>query len=236
MRVITYYRVSTEMQIDSGAGLAAQEDTCKAWTEKNGFKIDQSFTEKAISGAAPLDKRPALFNAICSLKDGDILLVSRLDRLSRDLYGALMIEEMIVARKARIVSAAGEGTDSCDPGAKMMKDMFRVVAAFERDLTRVRIKAALAAKKQRGERAGSLRFGFIVGPDRKLMIDPDKQAHIDKIRELRAKGYIVSDIINELNSTGLLNRKNKKWTNDSLPRAMRAHGIRTSHLTNRSWS
>ena len=64
MKVIAYYRVSTDMQVDSGAGLAAQEDICKAWCAKNNTHISQSFTEKAISGAAPLDKRPALFNAI----------------------------------------------------------------------------------------------------------------------------------------------------------------------------
>ncbi len=225
MKVIAYYRVSTEMQIESGAGLAAQENICKEWSQRNGLQIDLSFTEKAISGAAPLDKRPALFNAICRLEEGDYLLVSRLDRLSRDLYGSLLIEEMITAKKAKIVSAAGEGTDSVDPGAKMMRDMFRVVAAFERDITRVRIKSALAAKKARGERAGQLRFGYIVGPDKKLMVDPAVRPHLDKIRELRAKGYGILQLRDEMNALGLLNRGNRKWTHDSIHKALKAHNI-----------
>lgn len=236
MKVIAYYRVSTEMQIESGAGLSAQEDICKQWAQKNGFEIHHSFVEKAISGAAPLDKRPALFNAICSLEPDSVLLVSRLDRLSRNLYGALLIEEMIRDKKSRIVSAAGEGTDSADPGAKMMRDMFRVVAAFERDITRVRIKSALAAKKARGERAGSLRFGFMVGPDKKLVINPACIPHLEKMKELRSKGVFMADIAQEMNKLGLLNRKNKLWTHDSVWRALRAHGIKTAHPIKRSWS
>lgn len=236
MKVITYFRVSTEMQVDSGAGLSAQEDICAQWAKKHGLEITQSFIEKAISGAAPLDKRPALFNAISALGKGDILLVARLDRLSRDLYGGIIIEEAVAHQKARIVSAAGEGTESDDPGSKMIREIIRVVAGFERNITQFRIKAALAAKKARGERAGSLPFGLMVGPDRKLTPNPQEKPQVEKMAELREKGYGIKQIAQELNAQGLLNRKDRKWTHDSMWRAMRASKINTGYLNRRSWS
>jgi DNA invertase Pin-like site-specific DNA recombinase len=236
MKVIAYFRVSTGMQIESGAGMSSQEDICSAWTKKHGLEISQSFVEKPMSGAAPLDKRPALFNAISSLKEGDILLVARLDRLSRDLYGGILIEEAVAHQKARIVSAAGEGTESDDPGAKMIREIIRVVAGFERNITQFRIKAALAAKKARGERAGSLPFGLMVGSDKKLIPNPAEQPQVEKMIELRKAGYSLKQTAEELNSLGLLNRKNRNWQHDSLWRALKQTPIGTRHATRRSWS
>jgi len=235
-KVIAYFRVSTEMQVESGAGLAAQQTICHEWAKKHGHSIHQEFTEKAISGAAPLDKRPALFNAISCLGKGDILLIARLDRLSRDLYGGILIEEAVTHQKAKIVSAAGEGTESDDPGSKMIREIIRVVAGFERNITQFRIKAALAAKKARGERAGSLPFGLIVGPDRKLMPDPAKKEHVEKMVELRSSGWTLNEIKLELNRLGLLNRKDKLWTHDSIWRAMKQTPMGSRSLTKRSWS
>lgn len=236
MKVIAYYRVSTDMQIDSGAGLASQEDICKAWCSKNNLEICRSFVEKAISGAAPLDKRPALFNAISVLGKGDILLVSRLDRISRDLYGGILIDEAIAHQKAKIVSAAGEGTENDDPASKMIREIIRVVAGFERNITQFRIKAALAAKKARGEQAGSLRFGLMVGPDKKLMPDPKEKPHLDKMVEFRKMGLSLKQTAQEMNAIGLLNRLDRKWTHDSIARALKQTPIGSGYVINRSWS
>jgi len=236
MKVVAYYRVSTEMQVDSGAGLSAQEDICKAWCEKHHTHVTESYIEKAISGASALDKRPALMKAIASLEEGDILLIARLDRLSRDLYGGIMIDEAVAHQKAKIVSAAGEGTDSDDPAAKMIRDIIRVVAGFERNITRFRIKAALAAKKARGERAGSLPFGWMVGPDKKLMPNPSESNHVREMILLRIDGYGMKKIAQKMNEKGLLNRKEKLWTHDSIWRAMKKTYLGTKSLTRRSWS
>jgi len=236
MRVIAYYRVSTDMQVDSGAGLSAQEDICKAWCAKNNTTLSESFIEKAISGAAPLDKRPALFKAISSLGKGDILLVARLDRLSRDIYGGIMIDEAVAHQKAKVISAAGEGTDSDDPASKMIRDIIRVVAGFERSITQFRIKAALAAKKARGERVGAIPFGYALGPNRKLIHKDDEQPTVARMVSYREKGYSLRQLAEKLNEEGLLNRNGSRWTHDSITNALKYTPIGTKHLTNRSWS
>ena len=236
MKAVAYYRVSRPVQIESGAGLASQEDICKEWADKNGYEIKESFTEKAISGAAPIDKHPALFNAIYSLEAGDILLVSRLDRLSRDLYGGLLIDELVAKKKATVRSAAGEGTDSMDPGAVMMKSMFRLVAGFERNITQFRIKAALAAKRARGEPVGYIPFGFEVGADKKLHPKEEHQVVIRKIIEYRKEGLSLRSISNRLNEAGIYNSNGNPWNNSSMFNVLKRTEIGTKHPTRRSWS
>lgn len=236
IKIIAYYRVSTSMQIDSGAGLCAQQDICTEWARKQGMTIEESFIEKAISGAASLNKRPALFNAIYALGAGDILLVSRLDRLSRDLYGGILIDELVAKKKAKVVSAAGEGTENEDPANQMMKNMFRVVAGFERGITQFRIKAALAAKKARGERVGSIPFGYELGDNRKLRPNPKEVPTVEKMIEYRKQGMSLRKIASQINEDGLRNRKGSLWTSDSLSNALKYTEVGTAHPTRRSWS
>lgn len=236
MKIVVYYRVSTSMQIDSGAGLSAQEDICKEWARKQGKEISLSFTEKAISGAAPLDKRPALFDAIYNLSEGDILLVSRLDRLSRDLYGGILIDELVSKKKARVISAAGEGTESDDPANQMMKNMFRVVAGFERGITQFRIKAALAAKKAKGERVGSIPFGWELGEQRKLRPKLSEMPIVEKMIELRKQQLSMLKIAKALNAEGLKNKNGNKWNHVSVYNCLKHTPIGTTHPTRRSWS
>lgn len=236
MRVIAYYRVSTDMQIDSGAGLSSQEDICNAWCLRNNTHISESFVEKAISGAAPLDKRPALFKAISALGKGDVLLVARLDRLSRDIYGGIVIDEAVAHQKARVISAAGEGTDSDDPASKMIRDIIRVVAGFERSITQFRIKAALAAKKARGERVGPIPFGYELGDNKRLRPNEFEQSVVQKMIEYRQQGHSMNKVAEKINLDGFLNKQGKKWSNGTIFNALKYTDYGTQHLTRRSWS
>lgn len=231
MKIIAYYRVSTPMQIDSGAGLAAQYDLCHAWAKQRGIPIEKEFTEKAISGAAPLEKRPALFQAIYELQKGDILLVARLDRLSRDLYGGIIIDELIAEKKAQVISVAGEGTEGEDPANKMIKNMFRVVSGFERNLTQFRIKHALAAKKARGEKVGGYTpFGYDVGSDgRKLITREDEQCTIRKMVEYRMQGDSIRQVLQKLNEASIFNRHGQKWNHMSIWNALKRTSIGTKN-------
>jgi DNA invertase Pin-like site-specific DNA recombinase len=236
MKVYAYYRVSTDMQIDSGAGLASQEDICNAWCLRNNTHITRSFVEKAISGAAPLDKRPALFQAITCLEKGDVLLVSRLDRLSRDIYGGIVIDEAVAHQEGRVISAAGEGTDSDDPASKMIRDIIRVVAGFERSITQFRIKAALAAKKARGERVGPIPFGYQLGKDRKLYPSPEEQVYVEQMIEYRKQGLSMTQVAEKMNEKGVLSRLGKPWSKNSLFTTLKYTEHGTQHLTRRKWS
>src|SRR5206468_4066133 len=65
--------------------------------------------------------RPVLLDAVAALKRGDVLLIAKRDRLGRDVIAVAMIERLIERKGARVVSAAGEGTDSNDPTVMLMR-------------------------------------------------------------------------------------------------------------------
>jgi len=221
MKVYVYLRVSTDQQQDSGAGLSAQEDACRQWAQRKGVSIEKIFIEEAVSGSVAIDGRPALKDAISSMRKGDVLLVSKRDRLGRDVRNLVKIEDEVKARKGRIISAAGEGTDSDGTNDIFMRGIFDLVSQHERNIIRDRTKAALQAKKARGERVGYVPFGYRLCADQvHIEKDEREQDVIRQISELRRDGFSTREIAYELNLRAAFNRGGAKWNHASIHRAM----------------
>jgi DNA invertase Pin-like site-specific DNA recombinase len=105
--------------------------------------------------------------AIIALKRGDVLLVAKRDRLGRDIYEILGIQRLIDRRGARVVSAAGEGTDAHSPSDVLMRGLIDQFAQYERHMIAAKTKAALQAKRARGERVSRFPpFGFAFTAER----------------------------------------------------------------------
>ena len=162
MKVVAYLRVSTEQQAGSGLGLEAQLASIEEYARKNELKLDKVLIDSGISGTASLENRPSLVEALGLIEEGTILLVSKLDRLSRDPLVLLLVEDSVKKSGGRIVSAAGEGTDSEDPSQILLRRILSAVAENEAKLVSVRTKAALKAKQARGEWVGRPPFGYEV--------------------------------------------------------------------------
>jgi DNA invertase Pin-like site-specific DNA recombinase len=155
-RAIGYIRVSTEQQADSGLGLEAQQTNIAGAALRLGLELSRTFVDAGTSGSLAIEDRPVLLDAVATLRRGDVLLVAKRDRLGRDVIAVAMIERLIAKRGARVVSAAGEGTDSDDPAALLMRRLIDSFAEYERALIAARTRAALAAKRRRGERVSGL--------------------------------------------------------------------------------
>lgn len=155
MKAIAYLRVSTTHQAESGLGIEAQRAACETWAVDNGAELADVFTDEGISGAADVDKRPALLLALDALEAGAVLLVAKRDRLSRKKTTMGLIEYMVDKAGAELVSAAGEGTNTDDPmSALIQTTIYDLLAQMERVQASMRTKAALAAKRARGEKTG----------------------------------------------------------------------------------
>jgi len=217
MAYIAYLRVSTQGQAESGAGLDAQYSSCVAYAERQGAQVAGCYRDEGVSGAYGLDKRPALLEAIDTLKKGDTLLVAKRDRLGRDPIHVAMIERAIERKQARIVSAAGEGTEANDPASILMRRMIDAFAEYERLIIGARTKAALQAKKARGERVGHVPFGYQVNEANQLSECPQEQWILAEINILRASGLSLREIADELNVRGIYNRGNK-WNHVAVKR------------------
>lgn len=152
MHVIAYIRVSTEMQVESGLGMEAQQARINEEAARRGWDIEWAVDE-GLSGADR--NRPALTRALDQLKAGnaDGLVVVRLDRLARSVVQASDIISAATKQKWSLI-VLDLGIDLGTPEGRAMAHMLAVFAEYERELISRRTKEALAAAKARGTRLG----------------------------------------------------------------------------------
>jgi DNA invertase Pin-like site-specific DNA recombinase len=136
---IGYARVSTQDQT-----LALQKDAL----EKIGCK--KIFTD-TVSGAKA--ERKGLDEALEYVREGDTLVVWRLDRLGRSLKH--LIETIAELNKRKIgFKSITENIDTTTSGGKLVFHIFGALAEFERDIIRERTNAGLQAARGRGRKGG----------------------------------------------------------------------------------
>jgi DNA invertase Pin-like site-specific DNA recombinase len=136
---IGYARVSTNEQ-----ELALQEDALKK------IGCQKIFTDHA-SGAKT--DRPGLKEALSYVREGDVLVVWKFDRLGRSLPHLVETVTNLHARGVGLRSLT-EDIDTTTPGGRLIFHVFSALAAFERDLVTERTKAGLAAALARGRQGG----------------------------------------------------------------------------------
>ena len=207
MAIYGYCRCSTDDQAESGAGLAAQRDACQAWAARQGETVAAFFSDEGVSGSKSLEHRPALLELLAGLKRGDVVLVAKRDRVARDVVISAMTEAAIERKGARLVSAAGEGSEDDSPAGLLMKRLIDSFAEYERAVIASRTKAALQAKKRRGERVGAVQYGHKLAEDG-IHLEPceAEQAVIREARRLRDGGMSLGGVAAELTKQGLFSR------------------------------
>ena len=144
--------------------------------------------------------------------DAGILVVARRDRLARDVMIAGYLEMKVRQAGARIVSVAGEGTGDDSPTDRLMRQMIDAFAEYERQIIAARTRAALQAKKARGERAGNLPWGYRADENGKLVADVDEQLVIARVRDLRDEGVSIRGVVRCLDEEGYRSRVGRPIT------------------------
>ena len=152
--LLGYARVSTS---DDSQDTAAQVSALKSAGCKRVFE------DKASGGRWD---RPELHRLLDQLREGDTLVVWKLDRLSRSLKDLLHILERVEARSARFRSLT-EAVDTSGPAGRMLMQMLGSFAEFERAMVRERTRAGLKAAAARGRKGG-----------RRSKLTPEQKAEI----------------------------------------------------------
>ena len=223
MKAICYLRVSTDEQASSGLGLEAQQAACLKSALLLGITEVQVFTDAAVSGSVPVEDRPGLTSALAALRKGDFFIVAKRDRIARDMDTAVTVERALKSRKAVLISAAGEGSGAGveDTSALMQRRMFQVFAEIERQMIRDRTKAALQAKKSKGERVGAVPYGYRLSCDgTHLEVCEREQEIISLVKELQAKGISSRATVEFLNDHNVQTRTGNKWQRTQITRIL----------------
>lgn len=136
--IIGYARVSTQDQ-----NLDLQTD------ELTKLGCQKIYQEKVASGK----ERPELIKLIENLREGDSVMVWKLDRLGRSLKELINLIETLQAKKVIFVSIK-DSIDTSTAQGRLFLNIFGSLAEFERDIIRERTKAGLSAAKARGRTGG----------------------------------------------------------------------------------
>ena len=209
-KYVSYTRVSTRKQGDSGLGLESQRETIQSFINGSGCNLLKEFTE-VESGAN--NNRPELAKALiqCQLT-GATLLVAKLDRLIRDIHFITSLE------KTNIDFIV------CDfPFAnKFTINVFAALAQYERELISQRTTTALAAKKARGAILGkpenltlaAAAAGRLIGQSARIATANQFAAKVKPIiLELQSCGMSLNGIASKLNSDHIRTVSGKStWT------------------------
>ncbi|PWV83237.1 recombinase family protein [Halomonas sp. A11-A] len=168
MALIGYARVSTAEQDAALQTDALLKEGC------------ERIFDDTVSGAKA--ERPGLTAALEFLRDGDVLVVWRLDRLGRSLPHLIEVVSTLEARGVGFRSLT-EAIDTTTPGGRLIFHVFGALGQFERDLIRDRTKAGLAAAAARGRKGGRKP----VVTDDKLKRAKDHLANGLNVREAAAR-------------------------------------------------
>ena len=140
--LIGYARCSTDSQ-----DLAAQRHAL----QELGVAEDRIYTDHGLTGTARA--RPGLDQALAAVREGDTLVVAKLDRLARSVPDARAIADRLRERGVKL--ALGRALyDPGDPMGKMFFNILATFAEFEADLIRMRTREGMAIARARGKLRG----------------------------------------------------------------------------------
>jgi len=152
---IGYARVSTEEQ-----DLTAQRDALAAL----GVTADRVYVDHGLTGTNR--DRPGLREALAACREGDTLVVTKLDRLARSLPDAREILDDLTKRQVKL-SLGGSVHDPTDPVGRLLFNVLAMVAEFEADLIRLRTREGMRVAKAKGRLRG-----------KQPKLNPRQEAHL----------------------------------------------------------
>lgn len=221
-KFISYLRVSSEKQGASGLGIEAQRTAIQGFLEHNDGELLKEFVE--VQSGKSAENRPELLKAInlCKLQDA-VLVIARLDRLSRELWFITKIQKLNV----RFVCADNPEISN------FSIHILGAVAEHERKMISERTKAALAAAKKRGVKLGNPNLKDYRNTDtssanleRKRKADEFAAMAYGEIKsaaeqiENANQPVTLTGIATVLNHLGIRTSRKKKWTPVAVKRVL----------------
>ena len=151
--VLAYLRVSTEEQAISGLGLGDQREVIAAEAARRGWADVEYLSDEGFS--AKTLPRPGIARALDMLSRGEasVLVVSKLDRLSRSLLDFAMLMERARSEGWQLV-VLDLALDTTTASGELMASVMACFAQYERRLIGARTSAALQQLKRQGKRLG----------------------------------------------------------------------------------
>lgn len=205
-----YIRVSTEEQAKEGYSISAQKEKLKAFCLSKGWKIYDIYIDEGYSGKNL--NRPALKRLLSHIKNFDLVLVYKLDRLSRSQKDVLhLIEDVFEPNQVGFVSTL-ENFDTTLSFGKAMLGIIAVFAQLERETITERTRLGKREQARQGKwRGGPVPLGYDY-IDRQLVVNEYEALIIRKIFQYYLNGMGMNAIANSLNQQDYKSKQNRPFS------------------------
>jgi DNA invertase Pin-like site-specific DNA recombinase len=200
---ITYFRVSTRSQADSGLGLTAQQrdiDLYLSTYAETPWEVIAEFTD-VQSGKD--DNRPELQKAMALAEEtGATLLIAKLDRISRRVS---FISAIMERKRLNLTVATMPNAD------KFQLHIYAALAEQEREFISLRTKQALAPLKGTGKLGGNRGNIDKANEAARALADIHAAKVMDTVLPLKEAGRTLQQIADTLNKSGVQTARGGKW-------------------------
>src|SRR3989339_217190 len=167
-----YTRVSTDMQAEKEYNSCkSQEDKIRSYiNSQEGWKIYDVYSDEGFTGANL--NRPAFQRLISDLKNIDIIIFYKLDRLTRSPRDFYNLAELFEKSAVDFISIT-EHYDTSTPSGRLLMNIMLTFAQFERELTSERVKDKMIERAKKGMwNGGTVPLGYIK-KNKSLLVDTD---------------------------------------------------------------
>lgn len=157
--VACYCRVSTDEQAKFGFSIQAQKDSLERYCKENGYKYE-FYIDEGIS-ASSMKKRKALNEMLSKSNAFDMILFTKLDRLSRNVLDANNINKMLIENKCTMKAIDEDDIDTSTADGTFIFNLKVSLAQREIGKTSERIKFVFKNKREKGEvTSGTKKYGY----------------------------------------------------------------------------
>ena len=228
--ILLYARVSSAEQVE-GSSLSDQEQKTRAVAQLRGagaFDVS-SYVDEGVSGSVPLSDRPEGGRMLRDAKEGDCVIVAKLDRAFRSALDALQTVDEFKRRKIDLI-LLDVAIDPISDSAvgRLFLTLLSAFAEFERARIEERTTDGRKAKRaQNGHLGGQPPYGYRKVGDGKaatLQINPDEQVVIERVVALKHKAPVA--ICRELEALGFRTRAGTTFLIPQVQKMLERNGAR----------
>lgn len=224
-RVALYMRVSTQEQAENGNSLEFQKEKLEAYCKLHEYKIVGEYVDAGVSGAK--FNRPALDRLKEDVEKIDVVLIYKLDRLSRSIKDTmLLIEDFFKPNNIDLISLS-ENFDTSQAIGMATVGMLSTFAQLERDTITQRMVAGKVQSIKNGNYITNVPFGYIK-KGKKLVKDENTRECLEFIFEKLLDGYSTNQIAKLLEKNKYSHLRKGFWHYTTINRIAR-NKVYTGH-------
>ncbi len=226
MKAVGYTCLNTLSQQPKNFTLAVQEKAIKKYVKARGWEQIEIYQEVISSGNA--QNQPMLDKIIADSSTGkfDVLVVARLDRLTRNIRKLNTLISTVCMKNGVGLTSIEEGLDTYTASGELALKIIDIVTKWDTKRISDRTREIIARKRAKGEPVGHAPFGYTY-KNKKLVTVKGELETVGLIRRQRETGMSYHKIAKFLNDRKITSKRGGVWYAETVKTVFRSSGAET---------